>query len=124
MIIKPVRTKADHRAALRAIESLMNARANTPEGERLDVLVTLVEAYERKHFPMDMPDPVEAIKFAMEQRGLTVKDLESMIGRTNRIYEVLNRKRPLTLRMIWRLHQGLGIPAECLIRPPGERRAA
>jgi len=124
MNIKPVRTKADHRAALKQIESLMNARANTPEGERLDVLVTLVEAYERKHFPMDMPDPVEAIKFAMEQRGLTVKDLESMIGRTNRIYEVLNRKRPLTLKMIWRLHQGLGIPAECLIKPPDERQAA
>jgi len=122
--IKPVRTKAGHRAALREIESLMNARANTPEGERLDVLVTLVEAYERKHFPMDMPDPVEAIKFAMEQRGLTVRDLESMIGRTNRIYEVLNRKRPLTLKMIWRLHQGLGIPAECLIKPSDARRAA
>jgi len=124
MNIKPVRTKTDHRAALKEIESLMSARANTPEGERLDVLVTLVEAYERKHFPMDMPDPVEAIKFAMEQRGLTVKDLESMIGRTNRIYEVLNRKRPLTLRMIWRLHQGLGIPAECLIKPSDERQAA
>ena len=124
MNIKPVRTKADHRAALKEIESLMNARANTPEGERLDVLVTLVEAYERKHFPMDMPDPVEAIKFAMEQRGLTVKDLESMIGRTNRIYEVLNRKRPLTLKMIWRLHMGLGIPAECLIKPSEQRRAA
>jgi HTH-type transcriptional regulator/antitoxin HigA len=124
MNIKPVRTKADHRAALKEIESLMNARANTPEGEQLDVLVTLVEAYERKHVPMDMPDPVEAIKFAMEQRGLTVKDLESMIGRANRIYEVLNRKRPLTLKMIWRLHQGLGIPAECLIRPSDERQAA
>ena len=124
MNIKPVRTRADHRAALKEIESLMNARANTPEGERLDVLVTLVEAYERKHFPMDMPDPVEAIKFVMEQRGLTVKDLESMIGRTNRIYEVLNRKRPLTLKMIWRLHQGLGIPAECLIKPSDERQGA
>ena len=124
MNIKPVRTKADHRAALTEIDTLMNARANTPEGERLDVLVTLVEAYERKHFPMDMPDPVEAIKFAMEQRGLTVKDLESMIGRSNRIYEILNRKRPLTLKMIWRLHQGLGIPAECLIKPPEARRAA
>lgn len=124
MNIKPVRTKTDHRAALKEIESLMSARANSPEGERLDVLVTLVEAYERKHFPMDMPDPVEAIKFAMEQRGLTVKDLESMIGRTNRIYEVLNRKRPLTLKMIWRLHQGLGIPAECLIKPSDERQAA
>ena len=124
MNIKPVRTKADHRAALKEIESLMNAHANTPEGERLDVLATLVEAYERKHFPMDMPDPIEAIKFAMEQRGLSVKDLESMIGRTNRVYEVLNYKRPLTLKMIRRLHKGLGIPAECLIKPPEPRPAA
>ena len=123
MNIKPIRTKTDHRAALKEIESLVNARANTPEGERLGVLVILVEAYERKHFPMDMPEPVEAIKFAMEQRGLAVKDLESMIGPTNRIYEILNRKRPLALKMIWRLHQGLGIPAECLIKL-AEQRAA
>lgn len=124
MNIKPVKTKAGHRDALKEIETLMNAHANTPEGERLDILVTLVEAYERKHFPMDLPDPVEAIKFAMEQRGLTVKDLESMIGRTNRIYEVLNHKRPLTLKMIRRLHEGLGIPAACLIKQPQERRVA
>jgi len=124
MKIKPIRTKTDYRAALKQIESLMDARANSPEGERLDVLVTLVEAYERKHFPLDLPDPVEAIKFAMEQRGLTVKDLEPMIGRSNRVYEVLSRKRPLTLKMIWRLHTGLGIPADCLIRQPDERRAA
>ena len=124
MNIRPVRTKTDYRAALKEVESLMNARANTPEGERLDVLVTLVEAYERKHFPMELPDPVEAIKFAMELRGLAVKDLESMIGPSNRVYEILKRKRPLTLKMIWRLHQKLGIPAECLIRPPEERRAA
>ena len=124
MNVKPIRTKADHKAALKEIESLMYARANSPEGERLDVLVTLVEAYERKRFPMDMPDPVEAIKFAMEQRGLVVKDLEPMIGPSNRVYEVLARKRPLTLKMIWRLNQGLGIPAECLIKPTSERRAA
>jgi HTH-type transcriptional regulator/antitoxin HigA len=124
MNIKPIRTKADYRASLKAIESLINARPKTPEGERLDVLVTLVESYEREHFPLDLPSPVEAIKFAMDQRGLTIKDLEPMIGRTNRVYEILNNKRPLTLKMIWRLHLGLGIPAASLIRPPDVRRAA
>jgi HTH-type transcriptional regulator/antitoxin HigA len=124
MNIKPIKTKADYRAALKAIESLMMAKANTPDGERLDVLVTLVEAYERKHHPLDLPDPVEAIKFAMEQRGLGVKDLVPLIGPTNRVYEVLNRKRALSLRMIWRLHKQLGIPAESLIRPPEEKVAA
>jgi HTH-type transcriptional regulator/antitoxin HigA len=124
MEIRPVKTKSAYRAALKEIESLMKARANTPEGERLDILVTLVEAYERKHFPMDLPDPVAAIRFVMEQRGLTVKDLEPMLGRANRVYEVLNRKRPLTLKMIWHLHKQLGIPAESLIRPPEETKAA
>ena len=120
MHIKPIKTKADHRAALKEIEALMMARRNTPEGDRLDVLVTLVEAYERKHYAIDLPDPVEAIKFAMEQRGLSVKDLVPMIGAPNRVYEVLNRKRPLSLKMIWRLHKNLGIPAESLIRPMEE----
>ena len=124
MDIKPIKTKADYRAVLKEIETLMAAKLHTPEGERLDVLVTLVEAYEAKHHPIDLPDPVEAIKFAMEQRGLTVKDLVPMIGGTNRVYEVLNRKRPLTLQMIRRLHKGLGISAECLIGPPEERLAA
>ncbi len=124
MNIKPIKTKADHRAALKEIETLMMARLNTPEGERLDVLVTLVEAYERKHYAIDLPDPVEAIRFVMEQRGLSVKDLVPMIGGTNRIYEVLNRKRPLSLKMIWRLHKSLGIPAESLIRPADESVAA
>lgn len=124
MNIKPIKTKADYRAALKEIESLMMAKANTPEGERLDVLVTLVEAYERKHYPLDLLDPVEAIKFAMEQRGLAVKDLVPLIGPANRVYEVLNRKRALSLRMIWRLHKKLGIPAESLIRPPEEKVAA
>ncbi len=123
MDIKPVKTKADYRAVLKEIETLMMAKANTPEGERLDVLVTLVEAYERKHYPIDAPDPVEAIKFEMERRGLTVKDLVPMIGGTNRIYEILNRKRPLSLKMIWRLHKNLGIPAESLIRPMEEQVA-
>lgn len=124
MEIKPVKTKSAYQTALKEIASLMKARANSPEGERLDILTTLVEAYERKHFPMDLPDPIAAIRFVMEQRGLTVKDLEPMLGRPNRVYEVLNRRRPLTLKMIWRLHKELGIPADSLIRPADETAAA
>lgn len=116
MDIKPIRTKADHRQALKEIESLMMAKSGTPEGDRLDILVTLVEAYEKKHYPIDLPDPVEAIKFRMDQSGLTVKDLEPMIGKPNRVYEILNHTRPLTLTMIRRLHSGLGIPVESLIK--------
>ena len=116
MDIKPIRTKTDYRAALKAVESLMGAKARTPQGDRLDVLVTLIEGYERQHFPMDLPDAVEAIKFRMEQQGLTPKDLEPLIGRSNRVYEVLNRRRSLTLAMIQKLHAGLGIPAESLLR--------
>jgi HTH-type transcriptional regulator/antitoxin HigA len=88
----------------------------TPKGDRLDVLVTLVQAYEAKHFPMALPDPVEAIKFRMEQQGLKPKDLEPMIGKSNRVYEVLTRKRSLTIGMIRKLHSGLGIPAHSLIQ--------
>ena len=124
MDIKPIRTKADYRAALKEVESLMDARTGTPQGERLDVLVTLVEAYEKKHFPLDLPDAVEAIKFRMEQSGLGPKDLVPMIGQINRVYEVLSRKRPLTLKMIWRLHRELGIPAESLIKQSATREAA
>jgi HTH-type transcriptional regulator / antitoxin HigA len=125
MDIRPIKTKEDYRATLREIESLMRAEPETPEGERLDVLVTLVEAYERQHFPLDLPDPVEAVKFVMDQRGLTVKDLEPIIGHSNRVYEILNHKRPLTLKMIRNLHTELGIPAECLIREPvGKPEAA
>jgi HTH-type transcriptional regulator/antitoxin HigA len=124
MDIKPIRTDKDYKRALKDIESLMTAKLRSPEGERLDVLVTLVEAYEKKHFPMELPDPVEAIKFRMEQLDLTPKDLEPMIGRLNRVYEVLSHKRSLTLKMIWRLHQGLGIPAESLIKQPNETHAA
>jgi Predicted transcription regulator containing HTH domain len=102
--------------ALEEIESLMAAKANTAEGDRLDILVTLVEAYERTHFPMDLPDAVDAIKFRMEQSNLTVKDLEPVIGRKNRVYEILSRKRPLTLRMIEGLYARFGIPAESLLR--------
>ncbi|MBY0473918.1 MAG: transcriptional regulator [Nitrosomonas sp.] len=123
MDIKPIKTNADYRGILKEAEILMTAESNTPEGEKLDVLVTLVEAYERKHFPLDLPDPVEAIKFEMEQKDLTVKDLEPMIGKSNRVYEILNRKRFLTLKMIWKLHQELGIPAESLIKQPSQTRA-
>jgi HTH-type transcriptional regulator/antitoxin HigA len=118
MDIKPIKTDADYRATLKEVEILMTAEPNTPEGEKLDILVTLIEAYERKHYPLDLPDPVEAIKFEMEQKGLTVKDLEPMIGKSNRVYEILNRKRSLTLKMIQKLHQELGIPAESLIKQP------
>lgn len=124
MDITPIKTEADYRAALAEVESLMTATPDTPEGERLDVLVTLIEAYERKHYPMELPDPVEALKFRMDQLGLTPRDLVPMIGRVNRVYEVLAHKRSLTLPMIWRLHVQLGIPAESLIRPPAERRRA
>lgn len=116
MNIRPIRTKANYRAALKDIESLMAAKANTPEGDRLDVLATLVEAYERTHFPLDLPDAVDAIKFRMEQSGLTIKDLEPVIGRKNRVYEVLSRRRALTLRMIEGLHRTFGIPAESLLK--------
>lgn len=121
MEIRPIKSDADYRAALNDIENLMMADLDTVEGEKLDILVTLVEAYEAKHFPMDLPDPVEAIKFEMERKGLTVKDLEPMIGKSNRVYEILNHKRSLTLKMIWKLHEGLGIPAESLIKPPQVR---
>jgi len=119
MLIKPIHTEEDYRQALAAIETLMDAQADSEEGERLDLLVTLVEAYGRRHYPLDLPDPVEAIKFHMEQRGMTPKDLQPMLGRLNRVYEVLNRVRPLTLPMIRKLYRQLGIPAESLIKEPG-----
>ncbi|MBU2791662.1 transcriptional regulator [Acidithiobacillus sp. YTS05] len=117
MDIHPIHTEADYRATLKEISALMDSdpEAGTPEGDRLDILSTLVVAYEARHFPVGMPDPIEAIKFRMEQSGLSVKDLEPIIGKRNRIYEILNRKRPLTLPMIRRLHRVLGIPAEVLI---------
>jgi HTH-type transcriptional regulator/antitoxin HigA len=124
MNIRPIKTKADYRAALKEIEALMSAERGTPQGERLDVLVTLVEAYERKHYPLDLPDPVEAIKFRMEQKGMTPRDLVPMIGQINRVYEILSRRRPLTLAMIQRLHRELGIPAESLIKQSERRRVA
>ncbi len=115
MTIKPIKTVRDYDRALGEIDKLMHAEPNTPEGDRLDVLATLVEAWERKHYPIEPPDPVAAILFAMEQRGLSRQDLEPLIGSRARVAEVLNRKRSLTLPMIRRLHGALGIPAEVLI---------
>lgn len=116
MEIRPIKTQADYEPTLKEIEDLMSAEAGSPEGDRLDVLVTLVEAYEREHYPMGFPDPVEAIKFRMEQQGLTVEDLVPVIGRKNRVYEILARKRPLTLRMIEGLHEKFSIPAESWLK--------
>ena len=117
MDIRPIHTEADHKAALKEVSALMESDPDpgTPEGDRLDILATLVQAYEARQVPIGAPDPVEAIEFRMDQSGLTVKDLEPMIGKSNRVHEVLNRKRPLTLAMIRRLHLSLGIPAEVLI---------
>ena len=123
MEIAPIKTKRDYRRALKKVEALMDATRGTPEGDRLDVLVTLVEAWEAKHYPIDLPDPVAAIKYHMEQQGLAPKDLVPYIGSRNRVYEVLNRKRPLTRKMVWRLHSGLGIPAESLIKVSEEQAA-
>ena len=123
MNVTPIRSKRDYRRTLGEIEGLMGARRGTPDGDRLDVLVTLVEAWEARHYPIDLPDPVAAIKYHMESRGLAPKDLVPYIGSRNRVYEVLGGKRPLTLKMVWRLHTGLGIPAESLIRIPDDRAA-
>ncbi|MFN3225837.1 MAG: type II toxin-antitoxin system HigA family antitoxin [Hyphomicrobiales bacterium] len=115
--LRPIRSEADYDAALEEVERLWGATSGTPEGDRLDVLATLIEVYEAKHYPMDPPDPVEAIRFRMEQQGLTRKDLEPMIGPRNRVADVLNRKRGLSIDMIRQLHKQLGISAEVLIRP-------
>src|SRR5258707_11806858 len=122
--VKPIRTNADYEAALLELKKLWGAKSGTIQGDRLDVLATLIDAYESEHFPMDPPDPVEAIKFRMEQQGLSRKDLEPFIGTRTRVAEVLNRKRSLSIGMIRHLHQGLGISAEVLIRPSRKDRAA
>jgi HTH-type transcriptional regulator/antitoxin HigA len=123
MEIEPIRTHRDYRRTLKEIEGLMRAKRNSPEGDRLDLLVTLVEAWEAKRYPLELPDAVAAIKYHMEQDGLVPRDLVPFIGSRNRVYEVLSRKRPLTLAMVRRLHEGLGIPAESLIKVAGERAA-
>jgi HTH-type transcriptional regulator/antitoxin HigA len=116
MEIAPIKNRSDYQRTLKEIEGLMNAKRNSPEGDRLDILVALVEAWDRKHYRLNLPDPVEAIKYHMDQNGLQPRDLIPFIGSRNRVHEVLNRKRPLTLKMINRLHRGLGIPAESLIK--------
>ena len=123
MDITPIKSQRDYHRSLKQIEGLMTARRGTPEGDRLNILVTLVEAWEAKHYPLDFPDPIEAIKYHMQQNGLAPRDLTPFVGGRNRVYEILNRKRPLTLKMIQRLHAGLGIPAGSLIKT-GQDQAA
>ncbi len=115
--LKPIRSNANYKAALAEAERLWGAKSGTPNGDRFDVLATLIDGYEARHFPMDPPDPIEAIQFRMEQQGLTRKDLEPLIGTRARVAEVMNRKRSLSIDMIRRLHEQLGISAEVLIRP-------
>ena len=122
MQVKPVQTNADHAAALQEIETLWGAKAGTSDGDRLDVLITLVEAYEREQFPIDVPDPIDAIKFRLEQQGTDYRSLVGVIGQRTRVYEVMRRDRPLSLAMIRKLHEKLRIPAEVLIHPTKIRR--
>jgi HTH-type transcriptional regulator/antitoxin HigA len=124
MDIKPVKTEADYEAALAEIDRLFNAEPGTPEGDRLEVLATLVEAYEDEHYALPLPDPIEAIAYYVESRGLTRQDLEPYLGSRARVSEILNRRRPLSLEMIRKLNAGLGIPAEVLIRPYELQEAA
>jgi HTH-type transcriptional regulator / antitoxin HigA len=117
MELRPIRTETDYQEALQEVEALFDAAPNTPECDRLDVLSTLVEVYEKREFPIALPDPIEAIQYYMEARGWTRRDLEPCIGSRARVSEVLSRKRSLTLEMVRKLNQQLGIPAEVLIQP-------
>ncbi len=122
MNVKPIRTEADYRAALKEIEGLMSARKGSAEGDRLDVLATLVDAYERKHWPIDPPTPAAALRFCMEQRGLEPADLEPLIGHRSHAYKVLSGRRGISMKVTYRLHTELGIPAEILLQPPAPPR--
>ena len=115
--VRPIRSEADYESALAEIEQLFDAKPGTPEADRLEILTTLVEGYEDQHYPIPLPDPVEAILYYLESRGLSRKDLEMYLGSRARVSEILNRKRPLSLAMIRKLHQSLGVPAEVLIQP-------
>ena len=119
MNIRPIHTDEDYRAALKNVSALFDnePEPGTPEGDYFDIMITLIEAYESKQFPVDLPNPIDAIKFRMEQSGLSAADLAPAIGRTNRVYEVLNGKRALTLPMIWKLHDLCGYPEQSLIKP-------
>lgn len=121
--VKPIRTEADYETAMADVAALWGSPSGTPKGDRLDVLATLIDAYEARHHPIDPPDPVEAITFRMEQQGMTRKDLEAIIGTRTRVAEVLNRKRSLSIAMIRRLHDRLGISAEVLIQPSRKEAA-
>lgn len=116
MKIRPIKTKADHRAALKEMERLMDAKPGTPTGDRLELLGTLIDHYESQHEPIEPPDPINALLYHMESRGLSRRDLEPLLGSRARVAEILNRRRPLTIEMIRRLHEGLGISADVLIR--------
>ena len=122
--LKPIKTEGAYHAALAEIERLWGAKSGTPEGDRLDILATLVDAYEAERYPMDPPNPIEAIKFRMEQQGLTRRDLDGILGSRTRVAEVLNRRRGLSINMIRQLHEKLGISADVLIRPSRGRKAA
>ena len=122
--IRPIRTKADHRWALKEVDRLWNANPGTPDGDRVEILVTLIEAYEEEHFPIEAPDPISAIEFMLEQKGLSRRDLEPAIGSRGRVSEVMTRKRPLTLPMVRALNKLLGIPTEVLAQPYTTRTAA
>jgi HTH-type transcriptional regulator / antitoxin HigA len=119
MTIKPIRNNEELKATFERLEAIFQADDGTPEADEMEVLVTLIEAYENKHYPITPPDPIEAIKFRMEQQNLSARDLEVYIGSSGRVSEVLNRKRPLSLRMIKRLHDGLRIPYESLLADVG-----
>lgn len=121
---KVIKTRADYQAALAYLETLMDTQPGTPQAEELELFAVLLDNYEREHFPIGLPDPVEAIKFRMEQQGLTRQDLEPFIGSQSKVSEVLNRKRPLSVAMIRALHTGLDIPAEVLLQEPGQRLLA
>ena len=122
--IRPIRTKADHRWALKEVDRLWNANPGTPDGDRVEILVTLIEAYEDEHFPIEAPDPISAIEFMLKQKGLSRRDLEPAIGSRGRVSEVMTRKRPLTLPMVRALNKLLGIPTEVLAQPYTTRTAA
>jgi HTH-type transcriptional regulator / antitoxin HigA len=117
MTVRPIKSEADYEQALAEIDSLFTAEPDTPEGDRLDVLVTLVEAYEQSHHPIPPPDPIDALHYYLESRGLSRRDLEPYIGSRSRVAEILNRRRALTIDMIRRLHSGIGVSADVLIQP-------
>ena len=124
MEIRPIRTNTDYRTALNEVERLWEAEPGTPAGDRVEVLATLIEAYEAEHYPIPAPDPIEAIEFMMGQKGLSRRDLEPAIGSRGRVSEILTRKRPLTLPMVRALSRLLDIPAEILVQPYATRPAA